>query len=181
VRPATQPDPPIQAPVFSHPDPEPRPEPEAPAPLRTLPASLRERSIRSLDNNSFRIVDFNDKIVVLNLWASWCGPCRSEVPEYEKVRQEYLARNIEFIALTTEDSRSATKSVKEFVRKFNFGFRIGWADRQTALTLMNGYEGIPQTLIIAPGGRVVSHWHGFSRTNSGDVLRAALETALAAE
>lgn len=177
VRPATHPVPPVQAPVFHPPDPEPEAKRVELAPLRSLPDTLRKRELRSLDNSSFRLTDFQDRVVVLNLWATWCPPCKREVPEYEKVRQEYVDRNIEFIALTTEDPRTA-KNVKEFVRKFNFGFRVGWADRQTALTLMNGYEGIPQTLVIAPGGRVVSHWHGFSKGNSGDTLRAALERAL---
>jgi thiol-disulfide isomerase/thioredoxin len=115
------------------------------------------------------------------MWASWCPPCRREVPEYEKVRKEYAGRNIEFIALTAEDPRAAARDVKAFVREMKFGFRLGWADAETARVLMSGYDGIPQTLIIGPDWRVLSHWDGFSRSYSGDALRAALERALADE
>jgi thiol-disulfide isomerase/thioredoxin len=178
VRPPTQPDPPIQAPVWSQPDPDPVPAPATRAELRALPESLLQRPLKSLDNSSFRLADFGGKVVVVNLWASWCGPCRSEVPEYEKVRKEYAGRAVEFIALTTENPRTSSDRVKQFVRKFNFGFRLGWADRETAQTLMNGSRAVPQTLVIAPDGRIVSHWDGYSRGQSGDHLRAAIQRAL---
>ena len=182
VRPATtQPAPPVQAPVFSQPDPEPEPVPFEPAELRSLPKSLFERSLQSLDNSSFRLGDFRGKAVVVNLWASWCGPCRREVPDYENVRKEFAGRNVEFIGLTTEDPRTSSKRVRDFVRKLNFGFRLGWADSETARTLMNGNSAIPQTLVIAPDGRVVSHWQGYSRGHSTDRLRSSIHEALSGD
>lgn len=183
VRPATtQPLPPVQAPIFTPPEPEPETkEPATSTPLRALPDSVRYRPLTALDNSSFRLADFRDKVVVVNLWASWCGPCRREVPEYEKVRKEYARRNVEFIGLTLEDPRKATKRVNEFVRQLNFGFRLGWADGETAQTLMNGSSAVPQTLVIAQDGRVISHWNGYVRGHSGDHLRASLEKALAGD
>ncbi|MEP6707998.1 MAG: TlpA disulfide reductase family protein, partial [Pyrinomonadaceae bacterium] len=148
------------------------------AELAAVPESLLQRPLRSLDKGSFRLADFDGKVIVVNLWASWCGPCRSEVPEYEKVRKEYAGRNVEFIGLTTEDPRTSSDRVKQFVRNLNFGFRLGWADRETAVTLMNGRNTIPQTLVIAPNGRIVSQWRGFSRRQSGDHLREAVDSAL---
>jgi len=181
VRPATtQPAPPVQAPVFTPPEIEVEREPVTVPELRSLPKSLLERSLQSLDNNSFRLGDFNGKVMVLNLWASWCGPCRREVPDYENVRKEFSNLNVEFIGLTTEDPRTSVKRVKEFVRKLNFGFRLGWADRETARTLMNGSDGIPQTLVIAPDGRVISHWTGYARGHSSDRLRSSIHDGLSA-
>ncbi len=176
VRPPTQPEPPVQAPVWSQP--EPVPAPAARAELGALPESLLQRPLKSLDNSSFRLADFGGRVVVVNLWASWCGPCRSEVPEYEKVRKEYAGRAVEFIGLTTEDPRTSSDRVRQFVRNVNFGFRLGWADRETARTLMNGRSAIPQTLVIAADGRIVSHWNGYSRGRSGDHLRETIDRAL---
>lgn len=178
TRSETPPDPPVQAPVWSQPEIVPRAtRPEPRAKLATLPESLLRRPIKSLDSGSFRFADFEGKVIVVNLWASWCGPCRSEVPEYEKVRKSYVGREVEFIGLTTEDPRTATDRVKQFVRSVNFGFRLGWADRETAYTLMNG-RAIPQTLVIAPNGRIVAQWNGYSRKQSGDHLRETIERAL---
>lgn len=178
VRP-TQPAPPIQAPVFTPPEPEPEREPVAPATLTVVPDRLLKRQLRSLDNGSFSLADFGGKVLVINLWASWCGPCRREVPDYEKVRKEFAGREVEFIGLTTEDPRTDSQRVRQFVRDFHFGFRLGWADRETAITLMNGRDSVPQTLVIAADGRVISHWTGYNPRQSGDRLRDMLKSALA--
>jgi thiol-disulfide isomerase/thioredoxin len=147
--------------------------------LSSLPESVLNRKLQSLDKSSFRLSDFGGKVVVINLWATWCGPCRMEVPEYEQVRRKYADRNVEFIALTVEDPRAAADRVKQFARDFNFGFRLAWADRETAFTLSEGRSAIPQTLVIAPNGRILSHWRGYSRGRSGERLSEAIERALA--
>jgi thiol-disulfide isomerase/thioredoxin len=176
IRPPTQTEAPVQAPVWSPPEVAPASREELTVP-GVLPESLLERPLRSLDKGSFRLADFEGKIIVVNLWASWCGPCRREVPEYEKVRKEYAGRDVEFIGLTTEDPRTSSDRVKQFVRNVNFGFRLGWADRETAFTLMNGRNSIPQTLVIARG-RIVSQWRGYTHGQSGDHLRETIERAL---
>jgi thiol-disulfide isomerase/thioredoxin len=175
--PPTQPEPQVQAPTEPQPEGQPTGRLAALAEMNALPESILNRQIKSLDKGSFRLADFSGSIVVVNLWATWCGPCRMEVPEYEQVRKEYAGRGIEFVALTAEDPREAADRVKQFVRDFNFGFRLGWADRETALTLMNGRNTIPQTLVIAADGHIVSHWRGYSRGNSGERLRQAIERA----
>lgn len=168
--------PPVQPSV--NPEPEiPRPKP-APVVLTFLPEKILERRIRSLDNNSFRLSDFQGKVLVINLWASWCGPCRREVPEYEEVRKDFLGRDVEFIGLTPEDPAESSQQVNRFVRQTNFGFLLGWADRELARTLMNGRGAIPQTLVIDTNGSVINHWVGFARGSSGKRLREAIENAL---
>lgn len=177
--PPRQTEPMVQGPTTSQPeDPATSIRPAAPSELRALPESIWKRQLQSLDKGSFRLADFTGSIIVLNLWATWCGPCRSEVPEYEQVRREYAGRRVEFIALTTDDPRTSSNRVKQFVRDFNFGFRLAWADRETAITLMNGRNSIPQTLVIAPDGRVISHWRGYSPERSGERLRQTLKRAL---
>ena len=101
------------------------------------------------------------------------------MPDYEKVRREFAGKPVEFIGLTTEDPRVATEKVKQFVRDFNFGFRIGWADREMARALMNGKSVIPQTIVISSDGHIVSHWHGYSRGESRDRLKQTIQKALA--
>jgi len=166
---------PIQPPL--NPEPEPKPVAAA-AELLFLPESLRERPIDAFDSGSFRFADFLGKVVVVNIWASWCGPCRREVPEYEKVRQAFAGRAVEFIGLTPENPHTSSDRVKRFVRDVSFSFRLGWADRETARTLMGGQAGIPQTLVIDADGRVLSHWTGYSPRRSGEKLKQSIDHAL---
>ena len=91
------------------------------------------------------------------------------------MRKTYAGREVEFIGLTTEDPRTDVVRVNKFVRDVNFGFRLGWADKETANILMNGRDAIPQTLVVDGGGRVVTHWtgfgpHGFEGARMFDVL-----------
>ena len=153
----------------------------APTELGTLSESILNRKLQALDKGSFRLADFAGKIIIVNIWATWCGPCRREVPEYEEVRKHYAGRNIEFIGLTTEDPRTASDRVKQFARDFHFGFRLGWVDRETASVLMNGRNVIPQTFVIAADGHVLNHWRGYAPGRSGERLRETLEHALSAD
>lgn len=166
---------PIQAPL--NPEPEVKPKEELSGPLLNVPESFREREIRGLDDTTFKLSDFQGKVIVINIWASWCGPCRREVPEYERVRKAYADKNVEFIGLTAEDPRTATAKVNKFVHEVNFTFRIGWADRETARFLMDG-RAIPQTIVLDSEGRIVNHWSGYSSGQSGNRLRQAIDGAL---
>ena len=138
---------------------------------------LLNREFEAVEKGSFRLADFSGKVIVVNLWATWCGPCRREAPDYERVRKHFTGREVEFIALTSEDPITMRSRVQKFARDFNFNFRLGWADKDTAYTLMNGRNVIPQTLVLSAEGRVVSHWSGYS-PKSGDRLRAAIDSAL---
>lgn len=142
-----------------------------------LPDVLMTRQLQSLDKTSFRLADFSGKVIVVNVWATWCGPCRREVPDYEKVRKEFAGREVEFIALTTEDPVAAAGKVQKFVREFNFGFLIGWADRDTARILMNGHNAIPQTMVIGTNGQIINHWTGYG-SQSRERLRQTIEHGL---
>jgi thiol-disulfide isomerase/thioredoxin len=160
------------------------PEPELPPPSRTTPSTLSflpekvlDRRIKTLDNKTFRLSDFQGKVMVINLWASWCGPCRREVPDYERVRKEYAGRDVEFIGLTVDDTVDAAK-VNRFVRETGFSFLLGWADDDLAHVLTNGRRSIPQTLVIGSNGAVISHWDGYARGYNASRLKEAIDSAL---
>lgn len=175
----TPPPTPAEPTVVEPPAPQSRTQPIPPKEFLSLPPSFINRRIQMLDNGSLRLADYDKKVIVINLWATWCGPCRMEVPDYEEVRKEYDGHNIEFIALTTENPNTSSDRVKKFVRDYRFGFRVGWADRETAVTLMNGSSAIPQTIIIAPGGRIFAYWRGYAGNGqSANRLRRALDSIL---
>jgi len=176
---STTPPAPIQPPL--NPEPEIKTGPTPLTNLMFLPESTWERQIKAFDDKNFRLADFHGKVVVINIWASWCGPCRREVPEYEKVRKIYINDDVVFIGLTTEDPRYESARVQKFVREVGFGFRLGWADRELAAALTDGKRSIPQTLVINQEGRIVSHWDGYTPGRSGERLNQTIKEALTPE
>jgi thiol-disulfide isomerase/thioredoxin len=178
-RPVAPPTPPPPAESAPAPDaPERKASEPAPTASATLPDSLMKRELRSLEKGSFRLADFGGKVLVVNLWATWCGPCRREIPDFEEVRRDYSGRGVEFVGLTTENPRTDEGRVREFLRDVKFGFRLGWADRETAMGLMQGRYTIPQTYVLAPDGRVLLHMRGYGSERGVSMLRDAIDRGL---
>jgi thiol-disulfide isomerase/thioredoxin len=146
------------------------------AALETVPAEVWGTEIQAVDGASFRLSDFKDKVVVLDLWATWCAPCRQEIPHLVDLTKEYAGKGVEVIGLTTENPQTDAELVRDFAKEFNINYKLGWARRDTALALMNGNTSIPQTFVIAPGGRIVTKFRGFS-DRIPDMIRAAIDKA----
>src|ERR1044071_3624798 len=144
--------------------------------METVPAMVWDTDIQSVDGEKFRLSDFKDKVVVLDLWATWCGPCRLEIPHLVDLQNEYGGKNVEVIGLTTESPQTDADKVREFAKEFKINYRLGYARGDVAQTLMNGTNSIPQTFVIAPGGRIVTKFRGFS-DRIPDMIRAAIDKA----
>src|SRR5436309_105083 len=112
--------------------------------LETVPASVWNAEIQAVDGNSFHLSDYKDKVVVLDLWATWCGPCRAEIPHLVDLNKEYGGKGVEIIGLTTESPQSDAERVRDFAKEMNINYKLGWARADTAMELMNGRTSIPQ-------------------------------------
>jgi thiol-disulfide isomerase/thioredoxin len=152
-----------------------------PVTAKPLEPALLNTELKDLDGKSFKLSDYSGKVVVVNLWATWCGPCRVEIPELIKLSDDYKARGVELIGLTNEDPVGDAALVKDFVAKQNITYRIGWGNRDFSLGLMQGNvrEVIPQSFVITGDGRVIAHLTGFNPGSTPQRLRQAVEQALA--
>jgi thiol-disulfide isomerase/thioredoxin len=146
-------------------------------PIKVIPDEVFERELKDLDGGSFYLSNFRGQVFVVNLWATWCGPCRMEIPELNKIYEEYAARGVEFVGLTSESPATDAEKVRKFAEEFKMKHRLGWLDAETAKTLMAGHYSIPQTFVVGADGRVVMQFRGFSE-RIPPMLRAAIERAL---
>ncbi|HEX5706037.1 MAG TPA: TlpA disulfide reductase family protein [Pyrinomonadaceae bacterium] len=118
----------------------------------------------------------------MNLWATYCGPCRAETPFFAALHKELGPRGVEFVGLTTEDPARDAQKVREFAREFDVPYRLGWAGRDFARELKRGgSDNIPQTFIYRRDGRLLTRFTGYSAESSPAKIRSAIEQALAAE
>ena len=158
--------------------------PSAPSPpaFVNLPSDVREAKLQTLDGSSLKLSDYADKVIVLNLWATWCGPCRQEMPELVKMSNEYKARGLVVLGVaTTYNERNDQKHVKEFIQSQNVPYRIIWDDGTLAMPLVQAVQGrsvIPQSFVVSRDGRIVKHFTGFSAYSTAQLMRQAIEEAL---
>lgn len=150
------------------------------ASLAPLPAPLKETSIQMLDGGSLRLADLAGKVVILDLWATWCPPCREEIPHLIELGNEYRDEGLEVIGVTTEDPETDEAKVRSFAEEFQINYKLGWAGREIAVGIlsMSGRDSIPQTLIITRDGRILKHIVGFDPKRTPASMRAAVEQAL---
>ena len=169
---------PVAAATAPTPLPANAPAPAAPPALTDLPLEVAVVPMKDAKGASFKLGDFFGKVMVVNFWATWCGPCRREIPELVKLHNEFHSRGVEMIGLSTENPDTSTEKVRKFIQDFHIDYRIGWAPGQVAVPLMQGRNAIPQIFVISRDARIVKRFVGFSPANTSTELRQALEDAL---
>ncbi|HEX8176128.1 MAG TPA: TlpA disulfide reductase family protein [Pyrinomonadaceae bacterium] len=152
----------------------------ASAPRPPLPASVLNTELKDLEGKTFKLSDYAGKVLIVNIWATWCGPCRKEIPDLIKVSNEYKARGVEVIGMTNEDPVDDEAVVKDFVAAQNIPYRIAWGNQgfEVGLSQGNVKNVVPQSFVITGDGRVVAHLTGFSQETTPQRLRQAIEQAL---
>ncbi len=113
---------------------------------------------------------WQEQILVLNFWATWCPPCRKETPLFVELQAQYQADRVQFVGIAVDDP----EQVRTFADTYGVNYPILLGDL-TAMTLArqlgNRFEALPYTLVAAPGGQVIFR-------QQGEVHRATLEPVL---
>jgi thiol-disulfide isomerase/thioredoxin len=147
-----------------------------------VPQELRDTTLQTLDGGSLKLSDFADKVVIVNLWATWCGPCRQEMPELVKISNEYKQRGVVVLGLATSyNEKNDQTHVKDYIRTQNVPYQIIWDDGTLAGPLVEMVQGravIPQSFVISRDGRIVKHFTGFRPSMDPQLMRQAVEDAL---
>lgn len=138
--------------------------PEAP-PLRAV----------TLAGDSISLAELRGSPVLLNVWATWCAPCRQEIPELQEIHQTYAPQGLRVIGVTV-DSRSATADVRQFIEQFGMTYDV-WLDPDQSSVSGFGAVGVPLTVLIGPEGRI--RWRHLGVLEPGDAdLREAIQSVL---
>jgi thiol-disulfide isomerase/thioredoxin len=152
----------------------------APAPNSPVPLSNYQLNAewKTLDGKKLKLADYAGKVVLINLWATWCGPCRIEMPELIRLSKEYKERGVEFIGLVSPGNDPEPETVKAFVREQQVTYTIAYSEDQFFASLMQGRNSIPQSYIITRDGYILKRFIGFSPVQTPPQLRETLEQAL---
>ena len=152
--------------------------PASPSSARYLSKSISNTEIKGLDGKTFRLSDYAGKVIILDLWATWCPPCRDEIPELVGISKEYASKGLVVVGLDV-DPRETAQKVQDFADEFQINYKLGWADQDLAISLMLPDNGaIPQTLVIGRDGRILEHFVGFHPIRTAPKMRRTIEQAI---
>lgn len=125
------------------------------APGKGMPAP--DFTLTDLEGKRVSMAEYRGKVVVLNFWASWCPPCRAEMPSMERLYQKLKGRDFELLAVNVEEN--GQPAVRAFTRKIPIGFPV-LLDNDQQVSGLYGVGGIPQTFIINKRGEIVQETTG---------------------
>ena len=114
-------------------------------------------TLQSLDGKTVRLSDFRGKPVVLNFWATWCGPCKIEMPWFVDLQKQYGPAGLQFLGVAMDDA--STKDIAEFAEsmKVNYPILIG---KESVGDAYGGVQFLPETFYIDRNGKVVDKAFG---------------------
>lgn len=128
-----------------------------------LVAKAAQAEMKHLDGSTSKVSDRAGKVVLLNMWATWCGPCRAEMPELVKMQDEFRDKGFEIIGLNTDDG-DTPEMVNDFAKEMNLNYTLVWAstEMQKELLKISKYEGIPQSFLVDRDGNLRGVFRGAS-------------------
>lgn len=110
-------------------------------------------TLRDANGTAVKLSDYRGKVVLLNFWATWCGPCAAEMPWFEEFRQTYASQGFQVVGVSIDDD--GWKSVTPFLAQRHIDYPIVLGDE--ALTASYGdISALPRTLLIDRTGRIAS-------------------------
>ncbi|MEP6493168.1 MAG: TlpA disulfide reductase family protein [bacterium] len=125
----------------------------------TIGSNAPEFQAKVLGQKQYKtLADYKGQVVLLNVWATWCGPCQAELPSLQKLYREYGDKGLKMVAVSIDDYVSED-SIRAYARNFGLSFEI-LHDSTHAIERVYQTTGYPETFIIGRDGTIRKKWIG---------------------
>lgn len=113
-------------------------------------------TLEDLNGQRVRLSDLRGKVVLVNYWASWCNPCRDEMPILNAFYKAHQSKGFSLVAVNVSES---AEDASDYVNELGYSFTV-WSDPSGDTMIELGINGLPASLLLDEGGRIVKVWLG---------------------
>lgn len=124
-----------------------------------------------LDGRRMSLEDFRGRAVVLDFYATYCPPCRDEIPHLIRLQKRFGPQGLEVVGLNVGGAEDQAK-VSDYVRELGIQYQLANPDEETVDMFLSGNTAIPQTFVFDRQGQLVEHFVGFDESVASDLERA---------
>jgi thiol-disulfide isomerase/thioredoxin len=127
-----------------------------------VPTSIMQAEYKGLDGATVKLEDYKGKVLLLNLWATWCGPCRKEMPHLVEMQNQYKDKGFEVIGLNTDPDEDSEEKVKKFAEEMNLNYTLAWTAKKEYAELLkiSKFNAIPQSFLVNREGQLLGIYTG---------------------
>ncbi|HJV87710.1 MAG TPA: TlpA disulfide reductase family protein [Noviherbaspirillum sp.] len=129
-------------------------------------SALREAQMQGLSGPAKKLSSYRGKPLIINVWASWCGPCRAEMGSLDRLARRYGGKKFNVIGISTDDYRDRALA---FLNQAKTGFSH-YIDSELFMENMLGADMIPLTVLVDAQGRVLAKFYGAKQWDSQDAV-----------
>ncbi|MGA3210878.1 MAG: redoxin domain-containing protein [Terriglobales bacterium] len=126
------------------------------APPRAVQSVAPDFSLLDLEGQQLALANYKGKVVLLDFWATWCVPCRAEIPHFVAFQVKYREQGLQVVGISMDDG---PKPVREFYQEFKINYPVAIGNAQVA-DAYGGVLGLPVTVLIGRDGRIQARYVG---------------------
>jgi len=131
-------------------------------------------TLTAMNDSMYTLSKLEGKVVLINFWATWCGPCRMEIPEFNEMHKSYHEKGLEILGISVSDNK---KQLKNFAKSFAVNYPLLYGGAREMNKIMKDYGGVyavPSSFLVGKNGNIVWSYPGAILKNYDPQTFAAL-------